>query len=103
MPTVTQTTTPESRERMEAVLNVLRSRGALKDSQCPSCSTDNWNVDFVAIAAFSLPMQGFPPPPNVVLHFGASSKSGYIPALTIACTNCGYTKIHNLNLLGLGA
>jgi len=90
------------RARMDEAIAVLRARGALRDSHCPECGTDNWNVDFLAIPSVPLP-EVTNMPPGVVLHFGISiSSTSYIPAMTFVCTNCGYFKMFNLNLLGLG-
>ncbi len=87
------------RERMNEVLAALRTRGALRDSHCPSCTTDNWNVDFLAIPSVPLPKEGLNIPLNVVVHVGISSSSSYIPAAVFVCTNCGYMKMYNLNVL----
>lgn len=89
----------EEPARLQEALDLLRSRGALKDDRCPSCGTDNWNVDFLAIPSVPLPVKV---PPNTVFHVGIGGPSSYIPTLTLVCMNCGYMKLHNLNLLGLG-
>jgi hypothetical protein len=86
---------------MNDALAALRRRGALKDDHCPECRTTDWNVDFIAIPSVPLPRPGLNLPPNVVLHVGIGGPSSYIPALTFVCMNCGYLKIHNLNMLGL--
>jgi hypothetical protein len=91
---------PDVVERMNEALAALRARGVHND-YCPRCGTDNWNVDFVGIPCVPLPQQGLNIPPNTVLHLGIRSSSGYIPALTVACANCGYLMLHNLNTLGL--
>jgi predicted nucleic-acid-binding Zn-ribbon protein len=96
--------TPDKIERMKQALDRLRARGALRDTRCPSCGTDNWNVDFIAIPSTPLPgaPTAFGPAgSHVVFTLAPGSTSAYIPALTLVCTNCGYTKIYNLNILGL--
>lgn len=95
-----QTLPNEARVRMEEALNILRSKGALRDNKCPSCNTEMWNVDFIAIPSNPLPRFGTPPT-GIVFTLGTPSPSGYIPALSLACSNCGYTKFYNLNILGL--
>jgi len=42
-------TEAQRRERLDQALDRLRSRGALQDRACPSCRTENWNVDFLAV------------------------------------------------------
>jgi predicted nucleic-acid-binding Zn-ribbon protein len=79
----------------------LREVGALKDDHCPRCGTDNWNVDFIAIPSVPLPKAGLNVQRNVVMHVAITSPWSYIPALTLLCTNCGNTIIHNLRVLGL--
>lgn len=98
MQTAPGTRPPEVVARMNEVISALRSRGALMDNNCPSCATDKWDVDFLAIPSVPLPVKV---PPNVVLHVGIGGPSSYIPAATFVCTNCGYMKIYNLNILGL--
>jgi hypothetical protein len=93
---------PDALARMNEALKVLRSRNALKDDHCPSCGTDNWNVDFLAIPSTPLLRSTLPAPPGTVYTLSLSPSS-YIPAITFVCTNCGYMKMHNLNLLGLGS
>jgi predicted nucleic-acid-binding Zn-ribbon protein len=100
MPQATQEIPPETRARIEQALKVLRDRGATND-YCPRCSTDNWKVELIAIPAVSVP--------NLVLAWRQGSglapttayQTGYIPLLSIACANCGYTIFHNLNVLGI--
>ena len=89
----------EAYARMQEALDLLRSKGALKDDKCPSCGTDNWNVDFLAIPSVPLPVNVAP---NTVLHIGISGPSSYIPVLTLVCFNCGYMMFHNLKLLRPG-
>lgn len=91
---------PDIVERMNEALAALRARGVQND-YCPRCNTDNWNVDFLGIPSIPLPKQGLNIPRNTVLHLGISSSSGYIPTLTIVCSNCGYMMMHNLHVLGL--
>jgi len=102
--------TSSEQAKWSKALEVLRERGALRDDTCPECGHHDWNVDFVAIAAMPLSATesttGLPPPPGAVNIFFAlrlGSVSGYIPACTLTCTTCGYTKIFNLNKLGLMA
>jgi hypothetical protein len=94
---------PEVLHRTIEAVKILRERGALKDDLCPRCNTDNWEVDFIAIPAVPLPKGGFNIPRNVVLpvSIGSGSTPSYIPALTLTCSNCGNTIIHNLKALGL--
>lgn len=91
----------QQRKRMDEAIEVLRSRGALSDNHCPECNAENWNVDFLAIPSVPLP-EALEVPTNVRLYIGISNQSSYIPALTFVCTNCGYFKIFNLSILGLG-
>jgi hypothetical protein len=93
------------RERMDRVLATLRSRRALQDNVCPSCKTDDWKVDFIAIASTALPKWpaeagalGSKLAPNLQANFQSGS---YIPTVTFVCNNCGYMKMFNLNILGL--
>jgi predicted nucleic-acid-binding Zn-ribbon protein len=93
--------------KLSKALDVLRERGALRDDTCPECRHHDWHVDFVAIAAMPLSavesQAGQAPPGAVNLFFSVrlGSTTGYIPALTLTCTTCGYTKIFNLNKIGL--
>jgi hypothetical protein len=93
MSPATRTITPETREKINEALKVLRDRGATND-YCPRCSKDSWDVDLLVIRAAPLPdaalARGFPP-----------TNSGYIPVLSVVCTTCGYTMLHNLNPLGI--
>ena len=94
----------QKRERMNAVLERLRSRRALQDSVCPSCRTDNWNVDFLAIPSTPLPVapvETSPTGSRMVFALPPNYQSSYIPAITFVCMNCGYTKMYNLRVLGL--
>jgi predicted nucleic-acid-binding Zn-ribbon protein len=94
MSPATRTITPETRAKIDQALSVLRDRGATND-YCPRCSKNNWDVDLLAIPATSLP--------NAAPAFGSvqASPLGYIPLVTIMCTTCGYTILHNLNVLGI--
>ena len=94
----------QRRERMDEALQRLRSKGALKDNLCPSCRTENWNVDFLAIPSTPLPRQPVEVSPTgsrLVFTLPASYQSSYIPAVSFVCTNCGYMKMYNLNVLGM--
>jgi hypothetical protein len=92
---------PEVVQRVNEAIQRLQERGARKDLRCPRCNTENWDVDFIAIPSVPLPKAGINVPRNVVMHVGIGSASSYIPALTLVCTNCGNTIIHNLKMLGL--
>lgn len=97
-------TEEQRRERMNQALSMLRSRGALRDNHCPSCGVDNWNVDFLAIPSTPLPkapVETSPTGSRWLFTIPPNYQSGYIPALTLVCTNCGYMKVYNLNALGL--
>lgn len=92
------------RDRMNEALRILRERGALKDNICPSCRTDNWNVDFLAIPSTPLPnapVEVSPTGSRFVFTLPATYQSGYLALISVVCTNCGYTKFYNLNQLGL--
>ena len=96
----------ERRTRMNAALDKLRSRHALQDNHCPSCRTDNWNVDFLAIPSTPLPgaPSGISPGGSrFVFALPPTYQSSYVPVVTFVCTNCGYMKMYNLNVLGLWA
>ncbi|SRR6266404_2454789 len=94
--------------KMSKALDVLRERGALRDDTCPECRHHDWHVDLVALAAMPLsatesPAGPYAPPGVTRIFFGLrlGAVSGYIPACTLTCTTCGYTKIFNLNKIGL--
>jgi len=94
----------QRRERMNMALERLRSRRALHDDYCPSCSTQNWNVEFMAIPSTPLPrapLETGPTGSRLMFALPPNYQSSYIPALTFTCTNCGYMKMHNLAVLGL--
>jgi hypothetical protein len=92
---------PEYVQRVNDAIQRLRERGALKDERCPRCSTDNWNVDFIAIPSLPLPKGGLNVPRDMRVHVAVGPPSSYIPTLMLVCTNCGNTIIHNLKVLGL--
>lgn len=94
--------------KMSKALDVLRQRGALRDDTCPECRHHDWHVDFVALAAMPLSTiesqtKQMPQPTDVNIFFSLrlGAVSGYVPACTLTCTTCGYTKIFNLNKIGL--
>jgi predicted nucleic-acid-binding Zn-ribbon protein len=85
---------PEAVKLVTRALQELEKRNA-KNDYCPRCSTSDWNVDPVAIAA--IPLQGIPAAPP------GSYFPSRITVLQIVCKNCGYTMFHNLNTLGLAS
>jgi hypothetical protein len=92
MSTTTIPLDPDAVKLVEAALEKLKERKVTHD-YCPRCDTFDWNVDPVAISV--IPLRGVP----------AALPSAYFPthtmALQIVCKNCGYTMLHNLNVLGL--
>ncbi len=90
--------------KISKALDVLRARGALRDDTCPECGHHDWHVDVVAIAAMPLSATESPAgqaPTNIFFGLRLGSVSAYIPACTLTCTTCGYTKFFNLNKIGL--
>jgi hypothetical protein len=108
------------RDQMDAVIGLLKARGALRSDNCPECGVANWNIDFIGISA--TPLRAFPrsirtpeyvseevpkpPPPDFPYTFTVQPPSGawavsHIPVCSFVCTNCGYMKLHNLHVLGL--
>ena len=85
---------PEAVRLVERALEELKKRN-VKNDYCPRCETFDWNVDPIAITV--TPLQGIP----------AGVPQAYFPAqmtaIQIVCKNCGYTMLHNLNVLGLVA
>lgn len=83
---------PEAVKLVTRALEELSKRNVTND-YCPRCATFDWNVDAVAINV--IPLQSIP----------ASMPLSYVPshmaALQIVCKNCGYTMLHNLEVLGL--
>jgi hypothetical protein len=84
--------------RANQVIAELRRRGALEFASCAQCHRDDWNVDLVRIEVKRF--EDTKRPPFSALY-GQMGMDTYIPAATITCKNCGYTIIHNLNLLGI--
>ena len=83
---------PETIALVNRAIEELRKRKVSED-YCPRCDTRDWNVEPVAISV--IPLMGVP----------AALPSAYFPAhimaILIVCKNCGYTMLHNLNVLGL--
>jgi|HubBroStandDraft_6_1064221.scaffolds.fasta_scaffold914685_2 hypothetical protein len=83
---------PEATKLVDLALAELKRRNANHD-YCPRCETFDWTVDPVAISV--IPLRSIP----------ASLPAAYFPAhimaIQIVCKNCGYTMLHNLNVLGL--
>lgn len=111
---------PEIRQQMDAVIALLKSRGALRSDNCPECGSTNWNIDFLGISA--RPLRAYPrpirvesptaqvptpPPSDFPYMFAVDPPAGgvwatsHIPVCSFVCTNCGYMKLHNLHVLGL--
>jgi hypothetical protein len=83
---------PDTIKLVNRALEELKKRGVSQD-YCPRCDTRDWNVEPVAINV--IPLRGVPAAlPSA--HFPA-----HIMAVQIVCKNCGYTMLHNLNVLGL--
>jgi predicted nucleic-acid-binding Zn-ribbon protein len=85
----------EGQRIVQQALAELRRRGVNND-YCPRCNTPNWNVDLLGIPSTSLYSTGYGP-----VGFPRRQPTGYLPVMAIACTNCGYTVLHNLNVLGI--
>jgi|SRR5580658_7975283 predicted nucleic-acid-binding Zn-ribbon protein len=96
MAIITKPLAPKALALVESALAELRRRGAINDN-CPRCRTSDWNVDMVSIPANPLPI----PAPRALP--GLSGLPGYLPSLIIICKNCGYTMLHNLNVLDINA
>ena len=112
---------PEIRAQMDAVINLLKDRGALRDDRCPECESRNWNIDFIGISATPLrayprsirqefPTSRVPTPPPMDFPYTFAVQqppsdptwpTSQIPVCSFVCTNCGYMKLHNLHVIGL--
>lgn len=80
--------TEQLNAKINQVLQALRARGAVV-SNCPRCNQNNWRADLLAYFVSPLPVTSMPLPPP------------HVPTLTLTCTICGNTLIHNLNALGI--
>lgn len=83
---------PEAIKLVNKALEVLKERKVTND-YCPRCGVFDWSVDPIAIGV--IPLLGIP------AHLPNSYFPEQIMALQIVCKNCGYTMLHNLNVLGL--
>ncbi len=83
---------PEAVQLVNEALEELKKRKVTHD-YCPRCETFDWNVDPVAISV--IPLRGIP------AALPSAYFPGYVMAIQIVCKNCGYTMLHNLNVLGL--
>ena len=81
--------------KIHEAMEELRKRGVI-GNVCPRCRTDRWNVDLLEIPAFSLMSSLAPLAPGYV-----STGETRLSVLTLVCTNCGYTMLHNLEVLGI--
>jgi hypothetical protein len=79
---------PQQKELLNIAIAQLKERGV--DGHCPRCNYTSWNADLLCIWVGTYPTDGsisLPPP--------------MIPSLVVTCTNCGWTSIHNLQVLGV--
>jgi hypothetical protein len=83
---------PESEKLVKQALAVLKERN-VKHDICPRCDKFDWNVEPIAIGV--IPLRGVP---ATLPH---SYWPGQINAIQVVCKNCGYTMLHNLNILNL--
>jgi hypothetical protein len=81
--------------KIHEAMEELKKRNVTSD-YCPRCNWQDWNVDLLEIPANSLLTSAVPLSPNYI-HTGATNLS----VLTIVCQRCGYTILHNLQVLGL--
>jgi predicted nucleic-acid-binding Zn-ribbon protein len=89
MAVVTKPLSPEVTSLVESALAELKRRKVLHD-RCPRCEVFDWNVDIVTMPAY--------PVTKPVL---GETRPGYLPTLIMLCKNCGYTMLHNLNVLNI--
>jgi hypothetical protein len=84
--------------KIREAMQELRRRHVRVDENCFRCNFDGWNIDLLEIPATSLmaTAPSLPPPPNYILT-GATN----LPVLSIVCQRCGYTVLHNLQVLGI--
>ncbi len=82
-------------ETIQRALAQLQTRG-LRNNSCERCGWDKWEVDILTIPANST-ME------SLARHLGPGSYvatgNTFISLLSVACTNCGYTVFHSLNVL----
>ena len=111
----------EIRLQMDALIRLLRDRGAPRSDHCPECEHTEWYVDLLGISAMPLKAEPYterrfpfsteriPPPPRpsgFPYLFTAPTPVGpyatsHIPVCSFVCTNCGYMKLYNLRVLGV--
>jgi predicted nucleic-acid-binding Zn-ribbon protein len=92
----------EPTQRVNEAIGRLKERGALKQDTCPQCATFNWEVNFFAIPAAPIIKFDTNAAKTFLREWATTSSSWtYIPVISLACKNCGYTMLHNLRMLGL--
>lgn len=80
--------TPEEiKAKLDEIARILKERGVV--GNCPRCSQNNWQAEFLGYFVSALPVKGVTIPPP------------HVPVLNLTCKNCGGTQLHNLNLLGI--
>lgn len=79
-----ETVTPE---KLRTIIAALEAKNVSK--QCPRCTNNKWNAEVLGIVVHPLRHKGFSVPPPL------------IPILLLTCNNCGWTAMHNLNVLGI--
>lgn len=75
--------------RSEMIVEALRKKGVQKP--CPRCESHQFSV----VAETELPIS---PPPGF-----SSSGGDAMPAVIVACSNCGFVTLHALGYLELPA
>lgn len=102
MPTPQPKPNQPNEQRVASTIAKLKERGALKTDLCPQCNVFSWNVDFIALLTQKT-QQDANNPTSTVVSFGPdpTAQPYYVPMISLACTNCGYTIMFNLKLLGL--
>jgi predicted nucleic-acid-binding Zn-ribbon protein len=81
--------------KIHGALQEIKKRGVAQD-YCPRCNTNNWNADLLEIPAFSLMASLAPLGPGYI-----STGETRLSVLAVVCMNCGYTMLHNLQVLGI--
>jgi predicted nucleic-acid-binding Zn-ribbon protein len=87
------TTTPpwaelSESERVSRALAALHEKNAVRP--CQRCGVNQWIGELLAIHSGALPLTG-----------AGVTLGGYLPVISVSCSNCGYQVFHNLIVLGL--
>ena len=86
--------------KVHEAMEELKRRHVRIDDNCPRCNFDQWNVDLLEMPTNSLmtsAQAGAYSMPGHYVNTGATN----LTVLTIVCRRCGYTMLHNLDVLGI--